>query len=112
MNLKKRLVLLLGLILLTPVSAYAVSGWTDYVPVVELIPTGQLRYLVVLKVSKNPSGCESKDTFYQDYDAFGAQQMYYALLEAVASNKNVHVYVTGKCGVNGYAEISSVGIVP
>jgi hypothetical protein len=107
-----KLLLVLGLLLLTPVSAYAASGWTDYVPVEELIPTGQLRYLVILKVSKNPSGCKSKDTFYQDYDSFGAQQMYDALLQAVASNKNVRVYVTGKCGLNGYAEISSVGIVP
>jgi hypothetical protein len=108
----QRGILFLASLLLTPASLYAASGWTDYAPVEELTPTGQLRYLVQLKIKENPSGCKTKDTFYQDYDAFGAEQMFKTLLTAVAADKNVRVYVTGKCGLNGYAEISSVGIVP
>lgn len=112
MNPRLKSVLIFGLVLCAETSAYAASGWTDYAQVEELIPTGHMRYLVQLKVRENPSGCKNKETFYQDYDAFGAEQMFNTLLEAVASVKNVRVYVTGKCGLDGYAEISSVGIVP
>jgi hypothetical protein len=92
--------------------AFAVSGWTDYALVSELIPGTQYRYLVKLQVTENPSGCKNKDTFYQDYSATGSEHMFRVLLEAVSSGKNVRVYVTGKCELSGYAEISSVGIVP
>jgi hypothetical protein len=99
-------------LLFIPMVAFAVSGWTDHAPVVELTPTIHGRFLVKLKVSKNPSGCKNKETFYQDYNVPGSEQMFYALLEAVASEKMVRVYVTGKCVMNGYSEISSVSIVP
>jgi len=101
-----------ALLLMVPMAAFAVSGWTDYVPVAELTPTAQYRFIVKLKVSENPSGCRNKDTFYQDYDTPGSEHMFRTLLEAVASGNRVRVYVTGKCELNGYAEISSVGIVP
>ena len=103
---------LFALLCLAPTAVFAVSGWTDTVPVVELTPTTQLRYLVKLKVSSNPSGCKNKDTFYQDYSAFGSDKMFLVLLEAVSSRKNVRVYVTGKCELNGYSEISSISIAP
>jgi len=38
--------------------------------------------------------------------------MYDALFKAAASGKKVRDYVTGKCELNGYSEISSVAIVP
>ena len=97
---------------LVPTIAFAVSGWTDHAQIIELTPTSQGRYLVQLNVSDNPSGCRNKDTFYQGYGTAGSDNMYRALLEAVSSNKRVRVYVTGRCGFNGYSEISSVGVVP
>lgn len=90
----------------------AVAGWTDYGSVTELRPTSNGRYLVVLNVDENPSGCKNDETFYQDYGFPGSKQMFDTLLEAVVAGKKVRVYVTGKCELNGYAEISSVGIVP
>ena len=102
----------LGAFLSIPIIAFAVSGWTDYVPVKELTPTIHGRFLVKLKVTENPSGCKNKKVFYRDYGIPGAEQMYDALLKAVAADKKVRVYVTGICDLNGYSEISSVAIVP
>ncbi|MEJ2454776.1 MAG: hypothetical protein P8103_11555 [Candidatus Thiodiazotropha sp.] len=102
-----------ALALLLPAPALAGgSGWTDYTGIAELTPTSHHRYTVRLNLSDNPSGCRRNDTFYQDYSASGAQQMFQTLLEAVASGKRVRVFVTGRCELNGYAEISSVSIQP
>jgi hypothetical protein len=103
-----------GLFLLTlvPLQLQAVSGWTDSGTVAELTPTIHHHYLVRLNISENPSGCKNKSTFFQDYDSTGADQMFRTLLQAVASGNQVRVFVTGRCELNGYAEISSVTIVP
>lgn len=90
----------------------ASSGWTNHAQVIELTPTIHGRFLVKLGVTENPSGCRNKTTFYSDYGTRGSEKMYRALLEAVGSDKKVRVFVTGRCGLNGYSEISSVGIVP
>lgn len=102
----------IGAFLFMSMVVFAVSGWTNHAPVVELIPSIHGRLLVKLKVSENPSGCKNKEMFYQNYGFPGSEQMFHALLEAVASEKMVRVYVTGLCDINGYSEISSVGIVP
>ena len=102
----------LGALLCILTTAFADSGWTDYSPVAELTPTSQGRFLVELRVSKNPSQCTNKEIFYRDYAATGSEQMFRVLLEALASGKRVRVYVTGRCELNGYSEISSVSIVP
>ena len=98
--------------LLIPVNLLAAAGWTDYATVSELRPTIHHRYIVKLNVSENPSGCRNKDTFYQDYIVPGSDQMFRTLLEAVTTGKQVRVFVTGKCELKGYSEISSVGIIP
>lgn len=101
-----------GVLLFLPLTVGAVSGWTDYVPVAELTPTTHGRFLVKLKDSQNPSGCKNTDVFYQDYNLPGFEQMFDTLLKAVVSEKKVRVYVTGRCDLNGYSEISSVTIKP
>ena len=90
--------------------AMAEAGWTDYALVTELTPTIHQRYEVTISFARNPSGCRDKQTFYQDYSAKGSEQMYLALLESVSSGKKVRVFVTGACGVDGYSQISAVGI--
>ena len=102
----------LGALLCIQSTAFADSGWTEYSPVSELTPTNQGRFLVKLRVSKNPSQCTNNEIFYRDYGATGSEQMFRVLLEALASGKRVRVYVTGRCELNGYSEISSVSIVP
>jgi len=92
--------------------AVADAGWTDYALVTELTPTIHQRYEVTIAFARNPSGCRDKQTFYQDYSAKGSEQMYLALLESVGAGKKVRVYVTGVCGVDGYSQISAVGIRP
>jgi hypothetical protein len=102
----------LGSLLFASLPAYATSGWTGYASVAELTPTMHQRYLVKLTKSENPSGCRNKEMFYQDYDTPGSKLMFRTLLEAVVSGNKVRVYVTGKCALDGYSEITSVGIVP
>ena len=87
------------------------SGWTDYVGVEEIIPTARHYYEFRLPVTENPSGCKTDEWFYQDYSSNGAEEMFATLLEALRSRLNVRVYVTGKCNLSGYSEISSVSIV-
>lgn len=112
MNNNRLSLALLGGLLAAPLTLHAQSGWTGYGSVVELIPSAEERYVVKLNVADNPSDCKTTDTFYQDYSASGAAQMFRTLLEAVASDKRVRVFVTGNCELNGYSQISSVGIQP
>lgn len=111
---KSRLILRITSCLLSaiPLTTFASSGWTDYAALSELIPSSHQRYVVTLATAKNPSDCKKKQSYYQDYDASGAQQMFNTLLQAIATGNQVRVYVTGKCELNGYSEISSVGILP
>lgn len=88
------------------------GGWTDYVTIAELVPTGRHYYEVRLPVRENPSRCKNKVWFYQDYNSPGSERMFQTFLEAVKSELRLRVYVTGKCNLNGYSEISSVGVVP
>lgn len=91
---------------------FASAGWTTYAPVSELRPTDRIRYVLRLNVADNPSGCRDTQYFYQDYTAPGSRHMFRTLLAAVESGKKVRVYVTGRCNIDGYSEISSVSIVP
>ena len=91
---------------------YADSGWTDYVTVAELVPSARHYYEVRLPVKENPSGCKNKTWFYQDYDAPGADKMFLTILEGIKSNLRIRVYVTGRCNLFDYSEISSVSIIP
>ena len=93
------------------VSARADAGWTDVGPVLELTPSIAGRYVVKIGVTQNQSGCREKQMFYQDYSDKGADQMYRALLEAIGAGKNVRVFVTGGCELNGHSQISSVTVV-
>lgn len=99
-------------LLFLPMAVVADSGWTEHTSVVELTPTTHGRFLVKLEVNQNPSRCRNKETFYLGYGIPGSELMFHTLLEAVASEKMVRVYVTGKCEISGYSEISSVGILP
>lgn len=106
--------LLIGLLtlMLLPGGAWASAGWTSYGRVLELHPTTAGRFLVSLQVESSPSGCRNGHWFYRDYGNAGVELMFHALLGAMTSNLQARVYVTGRCDLNGYAEISSVSIAP
>ena len=70
------------------------------------------RFLVRLDGASNPSGCRDESWFYRDYAGVGVELMFHALLGAATSNLAARVYVTGRCDLNGYSEISSAGIAP
>lgn len=91
---------------------HAESGWTDLANAAELVPTARHYYEIRLPVKENPSGCKEKTWFYQDYDSPGSDMMFKTLLEGIKSGIRLRVYVTGKCNINGYSEISSVSLVP
>ncbi len=98
------------LILVYSMSAHAESGWTDFGKVIEMIPDSDFRYRVNINVKENPSGCRINDWFYQDYLSNGSDQMYTAILEALINERAIKVYVSGKCGIKGYSEITAVSI--
>ena len=104
--------LILMILALFSYSVQATSGWTGYGHIIELVPTIHFRFKVNIDVKGNSSACKEKQWFYQDYNVSGAREMYLALLEAVSSNKPVRVYVTGRCDVKEYSEISELGIRP
>lgn len=91
--------------------AGAKAGWTDYVSVAELVPTGQRYFEFRLPVTENPSGCRDKTWFYRDYSSSGSEKMFELLFESIKSGVQVRVYVTGVCNLSGYSEISSVSVV-
>jgi hypothetical protein len=105
---------LIGLLLLClcHTGVWASAGWTSYGRVLELQPTTAGRFLVRLDVGSNPSGCRNENWFYRDYTGSGAEFMFHALLGAATSNLAARVYVTGRCDLNGYSEISSASIAP
>jgi len=89
----------------------AKAGWTDYVVVAELVPTGQRYYEFRLPVTENPSGCREETWFYRDYSSSGSEKMFEILFEGIKSGVQVRVYVTGVCNIDGYSEISSVSVI-
>ncbi len=91
-------------------SAHGESGWTDYVTIGELVPTSLHYYEIRLPVKENPSGCKNATWFYQDYSATGSDFMFRTFLQGVSSGIQVRVFVTGRCNIKGYAEISSVSV--
>ena len=88
------------------------SGWTDYMTVAELITTDRHYYKFQLPVKRNPSGCRNDEWFYQDYSSNGSDKTFAILLEGLKSKLRLRVYVTGKCNLDGFSEISSISIVP
>jgi hypothetical protein len=98
------------LVLPWPQPANADAGWTDYALLAELTPTARHYYQFRLPVRENPGGCRDEAGFYQDYGTPGSEQMYLSLLEALRSGLRVRVYVTGKCNLDGYAEVSAVSV--
>ena len=98
-------------LLAAPAAALAGSGWTDYAAVAELVATNRHSYEFRLPAAEYPSGCRNVQWYYQDYASRGADEMFALLLEALKSRLNVRVYVTGACNLQGYSEISSVGVL-
>ena len=91
--------------------AQAKAGWTDYVNIIELVPTGRHYYEFRLPVKNNPSGCEDESWFYRDYNSSGADKLFDILFEGIKSGIRLRVYVTGICNINGYSEISAVSTI-
>lgn len=105
---------LLSAITLAQVSplSQASAGWTDYVTVDELIPTGRHYYEVKLLGGENSSGCREDNWYYVNYEAQGADKIFDLFVDSIESRLRLRVYVTGVCNTNGYAEISSVRASP
>ena len=101
----------LAALLLSP-GARAAAGWTGFVTVLELIPTGRHYYEIRLGGSGNPSGCREDNWYYLNYDAPGADKIFDLFVDRLQSSLRLKVYVTGVCNLNGYAEISAVSASP
>ena len=110
---KRKSTLLIGIVsMFFSHLAHSEAGWTDYVTVAELVPTSRHYYQFNLPVKKNPSGCKEANWFYQNYNSHSSDKMFDSLLEAIKARLRLRVYVTGICNLDGYSEISSIGIIP
>jgi len=74
----------------------AAADWTDYVQVIELIPTGRHYYEVQLDIEKNPSGCREKDWFYLNYDAPGADKIFDLFVDNIKSELRLRLKIISK----------------
>ncbi|KPK53382.1 MAG: hypothetical protein AMS22_07475 [Thiotrichales bacterium SG8_50] len=91
--------------------AWAAAGWTGAASVDELTPMAKHYYVVRLSDARTPTDCKNKEWYFQDYDTIASDKMFLALLEALTSGARVKVYVTGRCNLDGYSEISSVSVM-
>jgi len=90
--------------------ARAQSGWTAKGNLTHMQATTSGKMIVNGEFKENPSDCKNSKAFYIDYDIDGANHIFQLLLKAIASDKPVKLYVTGKCELNGQSEISSASI--
>ncbi len=95
---------------LWPAAAPAGAGWTGTGVVLELRATVHGRFLVRIDVPDNPSGCRNEEWFYRDLGAPGARQIFDVLRDALAGASPARVYVTGRCDLEGFSEISAASV--
>lgn len=89
-----------------------VAGWTPVTRVTALEPTTHGRLLFQLRTEKSTSGCRSKDWYFVDYTGTGPRLMFHVLKDALLMEKPVKVFVTGRCDLDGYSEISAARLLP
>lgn len=70
------------------------------------------RFVLRLDLDKNVSGCRSMNGFYADYVRPRSKLMYKTVLDALQHKRQIQVYVTGGCDLNGNSAISSVRVFP
>ena len=90
-------------------AAHADAGWTDYVRVIELVPSTRHYYEIRLAVKSNQSGCRDDEWFYLNYGVPGSDKMFDLFVDGLKDSLRLRVYVTGVCNLKGYSEISAVG---
>lgn len=95
-----------------PGAAIADSGWTMPGRVLELTVETPARFELRLDVESNPSRCRQAQQFYRGTLDAASSRMFDLLLAAYRDGRAVRVYVTGSCDINGFAEISKVGVSP
>ena len=88
------------------------SGWSNYTSISEITASNRDYYTIQLSSPTGTKNCKNKDTVYLEYDAKGSQAMFQILLNALISKNEVRVYLTGRCELHGYSEISSASIRP
>lgn len=100
--------LLVTAILLSPALSAAGAGWTEAAQVTELEASERGRFLLRVALEKNTSGCRDANGFYADYGREGSELMYRTLLEAMTTAREVQLYATGVCDLDGRSGISAV----
>jgi len=93
-------------------AASADSGWTAPGRIVGLTVETPARFELGLDVESNPSRCRDAQHFYRGTLDAASSRMFDLLLAAYRDGRPVRVYVTGVCDINGFAEISKVGVAP
>ncbi|UTA47246.1 hypothetical protein L1F30_13880 [Simiduia sp. 21SJ11W-1] len=101
--------LFFGLCVLAEPALAGRAGWSQAALVHSLEPTAQRRYVLRVHLDEAHS-CKSGHSYFQDYSANGAGFIFDTLLMAMAQELPVQVHTSGRCELNGYAEITAVRI--
>jgi hypothetical protein len=115
MSMSRMLVVVSCILLISdPGPAFAGSGWTNFGPITELnqqpafgTPGAGLVFVEV-GVTNNPSGCRSQNQFFFSVIDDRRKRLFDMLLAAKMFARNVRIYTTGNCYVEGETEMDGV----
>lgn len=99
----------------TPLLAAAGTGWTNFDVIQQIAQEpssvdGTDIYISMTNTTTNPSGCTSANGFYFGVVDDRTKRMFVSLTAAQLTGKAVELYVTGVCGIWGYAQIDGIAI--
>jgi len=88
------------------------AGWTDSVMMATISQQpSQIDGILValnLNVTTNPSGCSASNGFYLQVVDDRTKRLFATLLAAQIAGQPIKVFVTGTCGLWGYAQIDAI----
>jgi hypothetical protein len=98
---------------LAPVMSYAGTGWTNLDVIAQFATEPAFVdasgvYLNMTNTTTNPSGCSAANGFYFAIVDDRTKRMFASLTAAQLAGKPVELWVTGTCGMWGYAQIDGV----
>jgi hypothetical protein len=101
-------------LMFTPLVSMAGAGWTNAGTIVAVVQepiavdaNGGI-YIGMSGTTTNPSGCSASNSFFFTVVDDRTKRMYATLLSAQLTGKTIQVYVTGTCGMWGFAQIDGL----
>jgi hypothetical protein len=88
--------------------ASPVTGWLAPAKLQALTVTSEGRYLFSILPDEGASVCSAPGQFYLDFNSIAADSAYQLLLQSMLADRAVELHVTGRCALQGVAEVNAV----